>query len=188
MGAHLRRVLLSGAALASLFGLFLPPPVALARPRLAPAPSVSLSVPAQVPLGEAFSFTVSFDNTSADRVGRRLRSDPRSAPPDQRRRRECRDRHAGWDHLRRGYVPRHRADLDRASVPGCGRPRPGDDRLRHPSLLSAIPRGSICRSAGRPATRWSCSNCPLDPSPPTSLRSRSACRRPSATWPTSRRR
>ncbi len=32
---------------------------------MAPAPSVSLSVPAQVPLGEAFSFTVSFDNTSA---------------------------------------------------------------------------------------------------------------------------
>ncbi len=60
-----RRLLFSGAALLSLFGLFLPPPVALARPRVAPAPSVSLSVPAQVPLGEAFSFTVSFDNTSA---------------------------------------------------------------------------------------------------------------------------
>jgi hypothetical protein len=60
-----RRILFSGAALLSLFGLFLPPPVALARPRMAPAPSVSLGVPAQVPLGEAFSFTVSFDNTSA---------------------------------------------------------------------------------------------------------------------------
>src|SRR3972149_6417900 len=60
-----RRLLFPGAALLSLFGLFLPPTVALARPRMAPAPSISLSVPAQVPLGEAFSFTVSFDNTSA---------------------------------------------------------------------------------------------------------------------------
>jgi len=63
-GTTLRRVLFWGAALASLTSLLLPPPVALARPRLAPVPAVSLGVPAQVPLGEPFSFSVTFDNTS----------------------------------------------------------------------------------------------------------------------------
>ncbi|MCJ7513473.1 MAG: hypothetical protein MUO23_10950, partial [Anaerolineales bacterium] len=63
-GTSLRRALLWGAALASLTSLVLPSSLAEARPLLAPAPSVSLGVPAQVPLGEPFSFSVTFDNAS----------------------------------------------------------------------------------------------------------------------------
>ena len=94
-GSSLRRVLPWGAALASLTALVLPPPLALARPFLAPAPSVSLSGPAQaapapapaaanpaagipsvalgVPgtvfIGDSFTFTVTFDNTSGVDAG-----------------------------------------------------------------------------------------------------------------------
>jgi len=94
-GNSLRRVLLWGAALASLTALLLPPPLALARPLLAPAPSVSLEAPAQtapppvppaanpaagipsvalgVPgsvfIGDSFTFTVTFDNTGTTGYG-----------------------------------------------------------------------------------------------------------------------
>ena len=65
-GNSLRRVLFWGAALASLTALVLPPSVAMARPNLVPVPSVSIGVASQVPLGEPFSFTVTFDNTSGN--------------------------------------------------------------------------------------------------------------------------
>jgi len=64
-----RRVTLAGAViLATLVGLQ-SPPAAQARPRFAPLPSVSISAPAQVFIGQAFSFTVTFDNSDADEVG-----------------------------------------------------------------------------------------------------------------------
>jgi len=62
----LRRAMFLGAALASSTSLVLPPPLAQARPRLAPVPSVSIGVASQIPLGESFSFTVTFDNTSGN--------------------------------------------------------------------------------------------------------------------------
>lgn len=62
-----RRVLLSGAALASLTALLTPPPQALASPSLVPTPSVSLGVPAQVLLAELDHRNMpNFKNVSAN--------------------------------------------------------------------------------------------------------------------------
>ena len=63
-GYSLRRVLFWGAALASLTALVVPPTVAMARPSLGTPPSVSLGVPAQVPVGQNVDFTVTFDNVN----------------------------------------------------------------------------------------------------------------------------
>ncbi len=57
--------------LSSLYSHQLPPPVIAARlprPKLAPVPSISLDIPSEVMLGEAFTFTVSFRNTG-DQTG-----------------------------------------------------------------------------------------------------------------------
>lgn len=55
-----------GAALMCVPALLVPTSAAMARPNLAPLPVVSIGVASQVPLGESFSFTVTFDNTSGN--------------------------------------------------------------------------------------------------------------------------
>jgi uncharacterized repeat protein (TIGR01451 family) len=51
---------------AVFFGIASPPQVVQARPQLAPVASVSLSVPSQLRIGQDFSFTVIFANSSGE--------------------------------------------------------------------------------------------------------------------------
>jgi hypothetical protein len=62
----LRRAPLLGAVLACAASLLVPTAGALARPNFAPVPAISIGVASQLPLGEPFSFTVTFDNTSGN--------------------------------------------------------------------------------------------------------------------------
>ena len=63
---RLRPWLAAWALLGLVLPLAAPAQPAQARPRLAPQPLVTLGVPATVPIGADFSFTVSFSNTSGD--------------------------------------------------------------------------------------------------------------------------